>query len=209
MSITIIGMGRFGKAFGKTLIDHDMSVQFGVSDIEKYKDTIHEFGDNALLTSVSNAITTAAEIIVLAVPYHAACKIAASIPNWNHRILIDVTTPLLPDISGLEIGLTTSGAEEIASKAYNAHVIKAFNTIGADTIEQQSSIKKNVFLPICGDNINAKNKVVALAEQIGFNAIDTGALSVSRLVEPLAMMWMQLAVNQGLGKSFEFGFLRK
>jgi predicted dinucleotide-binding enzyme len=208
MSIAIIGMGRFGRAFGKALNQHDINVQFGVSDLMKYKDSLLEFGKKASLTTVSDAIA-AAEIVVLAVPYHAACQIAASIPDWNNRILIDVTTPLLPDVSGLEIGYTTSGAEQIASKAHNAIVIKAFNTIGAETIEKSSDIKKNVFLPICGDDISAKNKVMALANKIGFNAVDTGALNTARFIEPIAMMWIQLAVNQGWGKSFEFGLLKK
>lgn len=206
MLIAINGMGRFGKALGKALISKGYKINFGVSNISKYQQAIAEFGDYAYLSSIQEAIANA-EIIVLAVPYDAACQIASVIPDWNNRIVIDVSTPLLPDASGLEIGFNTSAAEEIAIRAHGARVIKAFNTVGAKTIAEFSSIKKNVFLPVCGDDVDARNQVITLANDIGFHATDVGPLNVARFLEPFAMMWIQLAVHKQFGASFEFGLL--
>lgn len=206
--ITIIGMGTLGKSLARALITSGMTVNFGVSSLEKYQDEISTFGQHATLHLVRDAIKLS-DIVVLAVPYHAAIELASMISDWENKIIIDVSTPLLADFSGLEVGFDISGAEIIASHANNARVIKAFNTVGAETIENNSSIKSEVFLPVCGDDMEAKDTVIDLANRIDFNAINAGPLNIARYLEPFAMMWIQLAFTQGLGKTFEFGLLKK
>lgn len=50
----------------------------------------------------------------------------------------------------------------------------------------------NAVMFVCGDDINSKKAVLQLVEQIGFESIDAGELSVARLLEPLAMLWIHL-----------------
>ncbi len=55
---------------------------------------------------------------------------------------------------------------------------------------------------ICGDAPDAKVTVKKLSDEIGFETIDAGALSVARLLEPLAILWIHLAYALGLGPNF-------
>jgi predicted dinucleotide-binding enzyme len=38
--------------------------------------------------------------------------------------------------------------------------------------------------------------------------VDAGALSIARLLEPVAMLWIHLAFRRGLGRDFAFKLLR-
>jgi 8-hydroxy-5-deazaflavin:NADPH oxidoreductase len=51
--------------------------------------------------------------------------------------------------------------------------------------------------------------VTQLVSELGFVAIDVGGLQYARLLEPLAMLWIHLAVFCGQGREFAFSLLRK
>src|SRR5439155_548605 len=51
--------------------------------------------------------------------------------------------------------------------------------------------------------------VVDLATSIGFEAIDAGRLRIARLLEPLAMLWIHLALFRGMGTGIAFRLLRR
>ena len=57
---------------------------------------------------------------------------------------------------------------------------------------------------IAGDNDRANEKVLQLAEKIGFSSVDTGPLKNSRYLESMAHLTIQIAVAQGkdLGVAF-------
>jgi 8-hydroxy-5-deazaflavin:NADPH oxidoreductase len=52
----------------------------------------------------------------------------------------------------------------------------------------------------CGDDREANAVMHRLGEDLGFEMIDAG---------PLAMLWIHLAVFEGLGPSFAFKLLRR
>jgi predicted dinucleotide-binding enzyme len=107
-------------------------------------------------------------------------------------------------LAGLTIGTTTSAAEQIAEVAVNARVIKAFNTTGSDNMLHSSYGGSRIFMPVCGDDVAAKNVVLALANLIGFDAMDVGPLTASRYLEPFAMLWIHMAYAVGFGRDFAF-----
>ena len=45
--------------------------------------------------------------------------------------------------------------------------------------------------------------------EIGFEAIDAGNLAIARLLEPYGMLWIHLALVQGLGTTFAFALLKR
>jgi len=207
--ITIIGAGNAGKALGRAFLRVNKNVFFGVSNIPKYQDVIEAMGKNAYLGTVQEALSAPSDLVILAVPYTAALEIAASFPDWNNRILIDISTPWLPDLSGLAVGLTTSAAEKIAQAAHNARVVKAFNTMGAECIDNPSLVEGKIFMPVCSDDDLAKKKVMELGNLIGLDAVDAGELSNARATEPMVFLWLQLTFKLSRGRTFEFGLLKK
>jgi predicted dinucleotide-binding enzyme len=88
-------------------------------------------------------------------------------------------------------------------------VVKAFNTTGADNMASPVYPAGKIFMPVCGDDADAKARVIALAASIGFDAVDFGPLDGARYLEPLAMVWIKLAMVQKLGRDFAFGLLRR
>ena len=64
-------------------------------------------------------------------------------------------------------------------------------------------------MPLAGDDADAKKTVMALASDLGFDPVDTGPLAMSRYLEPLAMLWINLAYAQGMGREFGFAMLRR
>jgi predicted dinucleotide-binding enzyme len=67
----------------------------------------------------------------------------------------------------------------------------------------------SIFMPVCGDDAQARARVVALATLIGFDAVDCGGLAAARYLEPFAMTWIHLAVKLGHGRRFAFARLKR
>jgi len=59
-------------------------------------------------------------------------EVVQGLGDLTGKILIDATNPVLPDVSGLALGTTTSAGEQVAGWARGAKVLKAFNTVGAN-----------------------------------------------------------------------------
>jgi predicted dinucleotide-binding enzyme len=208
MSISIIGAGNVGMALGRAFTQRGESVVFGVPDPEKYRESVSALGDGAGVAGTTQAIA-ASDVVILAVPYAALPAIAQSVPDWQGKILIDATNPLAPGLSGLSLGTTTSGAEELAKLARGARVVKAFNTTGAENMADTRYPGGAPMMPLCGDDADARQRVATLATLIGFEAVDMGPLMAARYLEPFAMTWIHLALKQGYGRKFAFGMLRR
>lgn len=208
MGIAIIGAGNVGMALGQALTQRGETVVFGVPDPQKYATAVEGLGDRARLASTAEAIA-ASDLVILAVPHPATAGIAQSVPDWQGRVLVDATNPLAPGLGGLTLGTTTSGAEELARQARGARVVKAFNSTGAENMADTGYADGVPMMPVCGDDAQARERVMALATLIGFEAVDMGPLMAARYLEPLAMAWIHLAFRQGLGRRFAFGLLRR
>jgi predicted dinucleotide-binding enzyme len=212
MTIALIGAGNVGMALARSLSAHGERVHFGVPDPAKTQSAVAALGDAAVgraqIGTVAQAID-AARIVILAVPFGAAQQVAESTRDWGGRILVDATNPLAPGLAWLALGTTTSGAEQIAQWARGARVVKAFNTTGAENMANPRYPGGAVFMPVAGDDAEARARVVALATLLGFDAVDVGPLAAARYLEPFAMTWIHMAIKRGLGRDFAFGLLRR
>jgi predicted dinucleotide-binding enzyme len=206
--IAILGAGNVGRALAQAWIARGESVVFGVPNPDKYREAVAALGPSATIGSTASAIA-GAEIVVLATPYPAALDIARSVADWGNRILVDATNPLAPGLAGLSVGTTTSGAEQIAAAARGARVIKAFNTTGAENMADSRYPGGAAFMPVCGDDAEARGRVTALAALIGFDAVDCGGLEAARYLEPFAMTWIHMAIKLGQGRNFAFARMKR
>lgn len=209
MRITVLGTGDVGGTLGKRWADKGHQIIFGSrnprrADVCKL---LAEAEPNAQATGYAQAVE-AADVSVLATPWDAARPVLESIGDWTGRILIDCTNPLTPDLQ-LAVGTTTSAAEQIAGWAQGAYVVKAFNNTGWNNMADPIYHGERVTMFICGDNAEAKDIATGLAEDLGFEVIDAGGLILARCLEPLALLWIQLAVVRKLGTNIAFKLLRR
>jgi hypothetical protein len=61
---------------------------------------------------------------------------------------------------------------------------------------------------VAGDDADKKKLVLELVDELGFDAIDSGPLVTARLLEPLAMLWIELALKRGHARAFAFARVR-
>ena len=109
----------------------------------------------------------------------------------------------------LAVGHNNSAGETVARRAPGARVVKAFNTTGFNNMADSRYTGGKLAMMVAGDDAEAKKFVLALASDLGFDAIDAGPLSMSRYLEPMAMVWIKLAIAQKMGRDFGFAILRR
>jgi 8-hydroxy-5-deazaflavin:NADPH oxidoreductase len=210
MKIGIIGIGNVGAALGKGWAKKGHQVVFGVRNASdpKVAAAVKEVGNNARAASVPE-VAGFGEVVVLATPWPAAQDAIRSAGNLSGKILFDCTNPLKADLSGLDVGFTTSAAEQVQSWAQGARVVKIFNTTGSNNMENPRYPEAPATMFYCGDDPQAKSAAKTLAIDLGFDPVDAGPLRIARLLEPLAMLWIHLAFAQNLGREFAFRLMRR
>jgi len=201
MNVAIIGTGQVGRALAAALRQSGHTVVFGARTPDAAQPDE---------TTIAHAVDQA-DATILAIPFAAAGDVIAAAEGFAGRILIDATNPLGMREHGLSLtcGFETSGAEAIAAMAPLAHVFKAFNQTGFENMADAATYAARPVMFVAGDNEGAKPLVLDLVASAGFEAVDAGGLHASRLLEPLAMLWIELARKRGLGPDFAFTLQRK
>jgi predicted dinucleotide-binding enzyme len=82
------------------------------------------------------------------------------------------------------------------------------NQIGANRMDAPKFTQGTPVMFVCGDG-DKKAVVIQLVRELGFDTVDAGGLQIARLLEPYAMLWIHLALVQGLGRDIGFALLRK
>lgn len=209
MNIGIIGSGNVGKALGETWLKKGHDILFSYSrDLQKLRAYAAGLGGKASAGTPAEAVNFA-EVVLFAPPWPSVEDALRAAGPLKGKVLIDCTNPLKPDLSGLALGQTTSAGEEVARRATGARVVKAFNTTGAENMKNPLFGSQRASMLICGDDAGAKSLAGGLARDAGFEVVDAGSLSVSRLIEPLAMLWIHLAYGQKMGTGFAFTLVKR
>lgn len=216
MKIAIIGAGALGGALGRSWAKAGHTIIFGVRNPAggKTQPPLTEIGASASSALIPDAVRSG-EIVVLATPWTAVPEVIAAMGDLRGKIVIDSTNPLFLNAEGslsLSLGSSTSGAEEVARLATGARVAKAFNTYGWENFADSNYPGYNGLRPAmfyCSDDDEAKEIVEKLARDLGFEPVDTGGLGMARSLEPLALMWIRLAVRNGRKPNFTWGVLRR
>lgn len=196
MKVTVVGYGNVGAAMVKQLSAAGHEVEATGRKLEGAERVAAQFGAKSV--SLASAAKNA-ELVILAVPYGNAAAALAELGSLEGRVLVDVTNPLTDDYMGLTIGHETSAAEEI-EKLTGASVVKAFNTLFAQVLDGGAAFPSqaaSVF--VAGDDKDAKQKVTAAAESMGFGVVDAGGLRNARYLEAVAGLNIYLGYGAGLG----------
>jgi 8-hydroxy-5-deazaflavin:NADPH oxidoreductase len=130
------------------------------------------------------------DLVVITIPQVEVTKLPADLFKGASADLVVVDTcnyyPRERDgrIDAIEEGLTES---EWVARQIGRPVIKAFNTIWFKHLLESGKPKGapgRIALPVAGDNARHKEIVMQLVEELGFDAVDTGALKDSWRQQP-------------------------
>jgi predicted dinucleotide-binding enzyme len=217
VKLAIIGAGNVGGTLGTAWTQRaGHEIFFGVTDPKSDKTLalVRALGGKAQAGTAAQAARFG-EIIVLTTPWQAAeaaiHSITDSLGDLTGKILLDATNPLAMGADGLqlEIGHSISAGERVQGWAGGASVFKTLNTTGFANITNPifNGVKSVMF--VAGDDAANKPKVLKLVGELGFEAVDAGPLRNARLLEAHAMLWIDLALNRGLGRDWAFALLRR
>jgi len=208
MKIGILGAGSVGGTLGTAWANKGHKICFGVRrpDTPEMTDLLRTIGPAARAGSAAEAAAFG-ETVVLATPWQS--DVLRSAGDLTGKVLLDCTNPLQPNLAGLELGTTISAGEKVAEWAPGARVVKIFNSTGYNNMANPVYPAGPATMFYCGDDEGAKAVAARLASDIGFEPVDAGPLRNARLLEPLAMLWIWLAVFGGMGREFAFKLIRR
>jgi predicted dinucleotide-binding enzyme len=204
MKIAIIGAGNVGKALGKAWARRGHDVTYGVRNPSDAKYA-------GLKTASIPDAARAAEAILVATPWDATESALTAAGDLSAKLVLDATNPLSmgPQGMGLAVGHTTSGGEMVAAWAKNAAVFKTLNTTGFGNMENAGGYAQKPVMFFAGDDTAKRATVAALLSDLGFEPVDAGPLSNARLLEPYAMLWIDLAMKRGQGRDVAFALMKR
>ena len=205
MRIAIIGAGSVGATLGRAWIKYGEDVIWG---LRNPADPKHAALPKERVKAPAEAVKEA-EIVVIATPWSAAEGAIRSLGSLAGKIVIDCTNPLGmgPDGLQLVLGFNTSAGEQVASWAPDAIVFKTLNTTGARNMAKAADYRVKPVMLVAGDDASSKLRVMELVGKLGFEAVDAGPLKNARLLEPLAMLWIDQAMKRGRGRDFAFALV--
>jgi predicted dinucleotide-binding enzyme len=88
-------------------------------------------------------------------------------------------------------------------------VVKVFNTTGLENMAEPRYGSHAATMFYCGDDAEAYRAAHRLATDLGFEAVAAGPLRNARLLEPLGMPWINVALVQGRGRGIAFALQRR
>jgi NADPH-dependent F420 reductase len=186
-TVAMIGTGNVGAALGRRFAENGHTVVYGSRDpaAADVRELVAATGNGAVAVTQAEAAARA-DIVVLAIPWSAAEDVVRSLPSLAGKIVVDPTNPRVMASDGFaDYPIDDSNAERIARLAPGAQVVKAFSTLGAETMLDPSLARGPVTVPLVGDDRAAKERVAVLAREIGLEAVDVGPLRHARIIEGL------------------------
>jgi predicted dinucleotide-binding enzyme len=203
MRVAIIGAGTVGAALARGLAGKGHQLTLGVRDPER-----EDMKALAALTGAALALpveaAAGAEVVLLALPWRVAEGAVKALGDLSGKVVIDCMNPLgmVDGALGLVVGHATSGAEILQGWLPEARVVKTLNQVGAEIMARNAHLPQRPVQFVAGDDQAAKDMSMRLLADLGFEALDAGGLRQARILEPLALVWINQAVARGKGRNW-------
>ena len=176
-SVAIIGTGDYGRVLGKRLLLNNYRVTYGSRRPQQRNlASIDENLATAAVDTISAAIQ-ASEVVILAIPYEAHRLMKQYASLLAGKVVVDVS-------NGHERPRLESLAERLAAVLPDSHVVKAFNTVSAYTMESDAAGDRRLVY-VCGEDAASRAIVSQMARDIQFTPIDCGGLLYARQLESM------------------------
>ena len=210
MKVGVLGTGVVGESIASALVAAENYVMMGsrTANNDKSKTWSKKAGRYASTGTFTDAAIFG-DIIFVCLSGEYALDVVKHLSDeiTRNKIIVDVTNPLdftkgMPTRILENLGNSTSLGEEIQKRLSHAYVVKALNTVNYKLMVDARLVNNgDHHLFVCGNNVDAKNKVMhLLVDNFHWKSdrvIDLGGIEMSRCVEAIVPFWV--AVYQKLG----------
>ncbi|MGD2068990.1 MAG: NADPH-dependent F420 reductase [Gemmatimonadota bacterium] len=203
MKIAVIGRGSVGGALAPRFAEAGHDVVVGARRPAP--------SARPPQTGVADAARDA-DVVVLAVPWEEVEAVRRETGALAGKIVVDCTNPIGAGLTHAPVLAESgtrhpSGGEATRALYGDASVVKAFATVGAPAMADPVYEGGRPFMPVCGGDARARKVVCELVEEVGFQAVDAGPMRKAVHLEHLALLWITMAHETGLGRQFAMGLL--
>lgn len=190
-TISIIGLGGMAAAIAGRVAKAGHTIELVGRDAAKAQALADRLAFGA--TTGTYGAVPAGDIVILAVPYSSAAAVVADYGDaLDGKVIIDITNPAAPDLSGLVIPHGSSSAQETAKGLpAGAQVVKAFNTIFGHVLAKGGRL--DAFF--AADDAKTKERVSTFLESLGLRPMHVGGLHMAQTLEAVGLMMIGLAKN--------------
>jgi len=211
MRVGILGSGLMGGKLGTLFARAGHQVVFSYArSKEKLNKLAKDAKGNARAGTPREAAQDA-DALLLAVHWLRMDDVLREAGDLSGKVILTCSLPMNADDTGLVIGRTTSGAEELAKKVPKAKVVCAFNTVPSEVFFGVYEARRKAAKPslvYCGDDSRSKEIAAELIRDVGFDPVDAGPLRIARYTEPFALLIGQLAYEGEAGPELAYRFER-
>jgi 8-hydroxy-5-deazaflavin:NADPH oxidoreductase len=199
-SISIIGTGSMARTIGALAVAGGNTVEVMGRDHAKAIDLARALGRGA--TAGEWGAVPSGDIVIVALLSDSVVPVVTRYGDaLANKVIIEISNPFNATADGLAYRGVTSIAQEAAKVApASASVVKGFNTIFRQVLEQGRS---DVF--IAGDDAEAKAIVESFIKSLGMRPMDVGGLEMAHWLEGAGVLTMGLARHGVGGWNFALG----
>jgi predicted dinucleotide-binding enzyme len=182
MRIGIIGAGHIGGNCARQAVNggHEVMLSFA-RDHSKLEELAAELGDQSSTGSVAGAVDFG-EAVILSVPWAAIPQALEQAGALDRKLVIDTTNQFG---SGPKPPPGQTAAAFNAERMPGARYVKSFNTLTAGFQEQAASRQgdQRVVQWMAGDDLEAKEIVARLIQDMGYVPVDFGGTATCAVME--------------------------
>ena len=202
-TIAIVGAtGNMGSAIAKSLsIKGNYRLLLASNDLDKLVDLKLQLdksktGTETFTISCAREASWEADIIIVDTPYGTEKEVAEKIREVaTGKVVISISNVPKRSYYDLVTSRGTSAAEELQKLLPNSKVVKTFNSTFAADFMTPFIDGKTVDVFIAGNNSDAVEIVSEIVKAVGFNPMVAGDLTVSRSLERMQLLLIQLSMK--------------
>lgn len=187
MTTAIIGVGNIGKAVARHLVDGGERVVLAAHDGSNATSLANELGELASAASVEKAITDS-DVVVFAVWLDTLRDLIAQHADLlDGKVVVDPSNPVAQDANGGVVRTLpddqSSGSVVAGLLPAEAHFVKAFGTLGAESLASEANRIPRAVLFYATDDDRAAAAIERLILVAGFEPMKVGGVDAALSIE--------------------------
>jgi 8-hydroxy-5-deazaflavin:NADPH oxidoreductase len=185
LKIGIIGSGHVGSALAGVWAKAGNEVMLSSRHLDSDKKLAAAIGENARAGTPQEAASFG-EVLLFAVPYSAFPELLKSLGNsFKGKVVINASNPFPQRDGEIANQAREKGAGLFDAQLLpGAHVVRAFNAVGAARMASAHQDPGKTGMPIAGDDRKAIEVASRLIREAGFEPVFVGGLGMGKYLMP-------------------------